>query len=178
MRTLATLATLFVIQQSPSAISAQGEPATVRSGLTLYGPRLPVKHADGIPFPTIVTDRLLDALERGESRGNAAAVGDHGLSAGPFQMKVAACIDANRLRARFGLPAISPRRRTDRASARQLAGWYLYSLAATFTAARGTTPTTSQLIQLWSAGPTATMRRGFSAPIPRSTQGLLTRMSL
>lgn len=175
MRTLAALAAFMVIQQSPSAISAQGEPATVRSGLSL-GPRLPVKHADGIAFPTIVTDRLLDALERGESRGNARAVGDHGLSAGPFQMKVAACIDANRLRARHGLPAISPTLRTDRAAARQLARWYLYWIESHFTATRGTRPTAPQLLSAWNQGPSAFRRRGFSARVPRATQILLAKV--
>lgn len=125
---------------------------------------------------SLVTDRLLDALEHAESRGNPKARGDHGRAVGLFQMHVPACHDANRLRAAHGLPAISPRLRTQPRASRELARWYLRSLEISYTAAQRKPPTATTLIALWNRGPHSFQRRGFF--VPKATQQLLARMEV
>ena len=121
--------------------------------------------------PSLVTETLLDAVERVESGGNPMARGGRGES-GSFQFRAAAWSDVNRERARVGLPAVGYSiGTTNRAVARVFARSYLLWLESYLSATNRKQPTTDQLYAAWNLGPQGFRRRGFSlSRCPASTR--------
>lgn len=81
------------------------------------------------------SDRLLSAIAQAESRGLHTAVGDYGTALSAYQVRPDAWIDANRFRAKQGLPPISRTDWTAPAQAKAIASAYCDLLAERLTKA-------------------------------------------
>lgn len=100
------------------------------------------------PCVAQTSDRLLDALERVESNGNARAVGDNGRALGCLQIWSSVVADVNRLTGSCYRHADA----FDRATARDIARAYLNHYASPKRIGR---PVTDQdRARIWNGGPT------------------------